>query len=243
MTQPTSKDGENSAAPPIRNALQYFQAYQQTVARLPYHAIDQASMLLVRACEEGRNIFLFGNGGSASLASHFACDLNKGTIVATHENKRFRALALTDNVPLLTAWANDSSYESIFAEQLRNFVRYEDIVFAISGSGNSPNVLQALEVAREAGAFNIGLGGFQGGRMKALCDLCIVIPSNNMQVIEDLHLSATHAIFTCICQRLLDARENGFSTYSQAVQLAEPLKQRIGIDRNHFVNVGTKSPR
>lgn len=243
MTQPTTKDNGNAAAPPIRNALQYFQAYQQTVARLPYHSIDQASLLLVRAYEEGRNIFLLGNGGSASLASHFACDLSKGTIAVANGPKRFRALALTDNLPLMTAWANDTSYENVFAEQLRNFVGHQDIVFAISGSGNSPNVLQALEVAREAGAFSIGLSGFQGGKMKPLCDLCIIIPSNNMQVIEDLHLSATHAIFTCICQRLLEARENGFATYSQAVQFAEPLKQRIGIDRNHFVNVATKSTR
>jgi D-sedoheptulose 7-phosphate isomerase len=241
MTQPTSKTN-GSSAPEIRNSLQYFQAYQQTVARLPYHAIDQAAMLLVRAYEEGRNIFLFGNGGSASLASHFACDLSKGTVMAAYGNKRFRAMALTDNLPLLTAWANDTHYENVFAEQLRNFVASDDIVFAISGSGNSANVLQALEVARDAGAFNMGLTGFEGGKMKPLCDLCIVIPSSNMQVIEDLHLSATHAIFTCICRRLLDARD-GSSTYSQTVQYVEPVKQRIGIDRNHLVNVGTKSPR
>jgi D-sedoheptulose 7-phosphate isomerase len=241
MTQSSSKDNGNSTDTPIRSALEYFQSYQQTVARLPYHAIDQTALLLVRACEEGRSIFLFGNGGSASLASHFACDLSKGTVGRTNGNRRFRALALTDNLPLLTAWANDSSYENIFAEQLRNFVRREDIVFAISGSGNSPNVLHALEVAKEAGAFNIGLGGFQGGKMKQLCDLCIVIPSNNMQVIEDLHLSTTHAIFTCICQRLVERKENCLPAYSQPVPFAEPLEQGVGINR--FVNVATKSPR
>ncbi|HZR57832.1 MAG TPA: SIS domain-containing protein [Terriglobales bacterium] len=241
MTQSSSKDNGNSKATLIRTALQYFQAYQQTVARLPYHAIDQAALLLARAYEEGRNIFLFGNGGSASLASHFACDLSKGTAGFTNDRKRFRAMALTDNLPLLTAWANDSSYENIFAEQLSNFIGHGDMVFAISGSGNSPNVLRALELAREAGAFNIGLTGFQGGTMKRLCDLCIIVPSNNMQVIEDLHLSATHAIFTCICQHLQEQKERDFSAYSKAVQFTEPLEQRRGADHSHFVDASTKT--
>jgi D-sedoheptulose 7-phosphate isomerase len=242
MTQSSSRDNGNSHTAPIRSALQYFQAYQQTVARLPYHAIDQAALLLVRAYEEGRNIFLFGNGGSASLASHFACDLAKGTISVTN-GKRFRALALTDNLPLLTAWANDSSYENIFAEQLRTFIGHKDIVFAISGSGNSPNVLHALQVAKEVGAFNIGLTGFQGGKMKQFCDLTIVIPSNNMQVIEDLHLSATHAIFTCICQLLQQTKESRFPAYSQAAEFVETSEQRAGTDHDYLVNVATKSPR
>jgi D-sedoheptulose 7-phosphate isomerase len=239
MTEPNSKNNGNSANP-IRNALQYFQAYQQTVARLPYHAIDQAALLLVRAYEEGRSIFLFGNGGSASLASHFACDLSKGTSKVAAGGKRFRAIALTDNLPLLTAWANDSSYEDVFAEQLTNFVSHEDIVFAISGSGNSPNVLKALKVAKAVGAFNIGLTGFQGGKMKPLCDLCIIVPSDNMQVIEDLHLSATHAIFTCICRWLLEGKEQTFRDYSQIVSFAE-FSQRIDVDQNHFVNAFPKT--
>jgi D-sedoheptulose 7-phosphate isomerase len=99
---------------------------------------------------------------------------------------------------MMTAWANDARYEDIFAEQLINFVRRDDIAFAISGSGNSPNVLKALKVAREAGAFTIGLTGFQGGDMKDLCDLCLTVPSENMQIIEDLHLSVTHAVFTAL---------------------------------------------
>ena len=110
----------------------------------------------------------------------------------------------SDNVALMTAWANDTCYERVFAEQLHNFVAPGDVALAISGSGNSPNVLCALEVAREAGAVNIGLTGFRGGDMKHLCDICIIIPSENMQIIEDLHLSVTHAIFSVIRQRLSD---------------------------------------
>jgi D-sedoheptulose 7-phosphate isomerase len=109
---------------------------------------------------------------------------------------------LTDNLPTLTAWANDSSYEDIFSEQLRNFVHPQDVAFAISGSGNSKNVLNALEVAREAGATTLGISGFEGGRMKSLCDICVVVPSNNMQIIEDMHLAMAHSIFRIVYSRM-----------------------------------------
>jgi len=180
----------------------YFDNVVDTIEKMPLTTIHQIAGVLLQAYEAGRMIYIFGNGGSAALASHFACDLGKGA--ANGSAKRFQVLAFTDNVPLMTAWANDARYEDIFAEQLINFVRPDDIAFAISGSGKSPNVLKALKVAREAGAFTIGLTGFQGGDMKGLCDLCLIIPSDNMQVIEDLHLSVTHAVFTAlrakICQ-------------------------------------------
>ncbi len=181
----------------------YFQNVVGAIERLPVATINQVVGVLLQAYDSGRTIFLFGNGGSAALASHVVCDLGKG---ATNGSaKRFKALAFTDNVPLMTAWANDARYEDIFAEQLNNFVEPNDIAFAISGSGNSPNVLKALKLARDSGAFTIGLTGFQGGSMKSLCDLCVIIPSDNMQIIEDLHLSVTHAVFTVlrakICQQ------------------------------------------
>ncbi|HEY7095633.1 MAG TPA: SIS domain-containing protein [Terriglobales bacterium] len=188
----------------IKSAIQYFEMYEQVVSRLPFSLIEQAIAQLLTAHERRQNVFLFGNGGSAALASHFACDLGKGTLNGNN-GKRFRVLALTDNVPLLTAWANDTCYENIFAEQIQNFVEPGDIAFAISGSGNSPNVLRALEVARNAGAINIGLAGFEGGKMKRLCNPCIIIPSNNMQVVEDLHLSVTHSIFSVVKCRLESA--------------------------------------
>ncbi len=186
----------------ITDSQSYFQHYHRVLAELPHSKIEQVADKLSQAYEEGRRVFLFGNGGSAALASHFACDLGKGTTVPGNSHKRFKVLSLTDNMPLLTAWANDTSYEQVFAEQLRNFVQSRDIVFAISGSGNSPNVLLGLQAAREVGAFNIGLAGFQGGKMKALCDLCVVIPSDNMQIIEDLQLSVSHALFTMIRHRI-----------------------------------------
>jgi D-sedoheptulose 7-phosphate isomerase len=111
-------------------------------------------------------------------------------------------VALTDNVATLTAWANDAGYEDVFAEQLRNLVEPEDIALAVSGSGNSRNVLNALQVAREAGATTVGVSGFQGGEMKAQCDICVVVPSDNMQIIEDLHLAVAHALFRIVCTRM-----------------------------------------
>jgi D-sedoheptulose 7-phosphate isomerase len=186
----------------IRSSQEYFELYQRVVAALPHSAIEQAIAELVRAYEDGKTVFIFGNGGSAALASHFACDLGKGTVIGNNGHKRFRVMALTDNVPLITAWANDSCYELIFAQQMQNFVTAGDLAFAISGSGNSPNVLRALEVARDARATSIGLAGFKGGKMRNLCDVCVTVPSDNMQIIEDFHISITHAIFSVVRDRI-----------------------------------------
>jgi len=202
MSRLFATDDREGGAFQINSAPRYFKMYEQVIARLPHSMIERAAGELLVAYEQNRTIFLFGNGGSAALASHFACDLGKGTVRIGERQKRFRVLALTDNLPLLTAWANDSSYADVFAQQLQNFVEPRDVVFAISGSGNSPNILRALDVARKAGALNIGLTGFGGGKMKNLCDPCIVIPSENMQIIEDLHLSVTHAIFSVVRHRL-----------------------------------------
>jgi D-sedoheptulose 7-phosphate isomerase len=199
----------------ISNVNLYFAQLSRTVEALPFSAIEQVVELLLRAYEASATIYLFGNGGSASLASHLACDLGKGTAIPLDHPplslvpapggaflKRFRAMALTDSIPLLTAWANDSHYQNIFAEQLLNFVQPADVAFAISGSGNSPNVLHALKVARRAGAFTVGLTGFAGGQMKDLCDACVIIPSDNMQIIEDLHLCVAHSLFTVLRHKM-----------------------------------------
>lgn len=191
-----------TTASPIANTAEYFGMYKEVVVLLPYSAVDEIVEVLLQRYEQGKAVFLFGNGGSAALASHIACDLGKGTLVDGNSQARFRVVALTDNIPLMTAWANDSSYERIFAEQLRNLVSPGDVAFAISGSGNSPNVLAGLEAARAARAVTIGLTGFQGGRMKALCDYCVVVPSDNMQIVEDFHLSISHAMFSVIRDRI-----------------------------------------
>lgn len=185
----------------IQEAQQYFEELQRVVMHLPHGTINRVADALVRANELGKMVYLFGNGGSAALASHLACDLGKGTAYC-EGGRRFRVLALTDNLPTMTAWANDSSYDDVFSEQLKNFVQKRDLAIAISGSGNSNNVLNALKVAREAGATTVGISGFQGGRMKALCDICAVVPSTDMQIIEDMHVAMAHSIFRIVHSRL-----------------------------------------
>jgi len=192
-----------SAPHELARSETYFLGVESVLRELPFAIIDRVTDVLWRAYVEGRTVYIFGNGGSAALASHCACDLGKGTVV--NGNRRFRVLALTDNVPLMTAWANDASYEDVFAEQLATFVDEDDIVLAISGSGNSPNVVKALNVAKDAGAFTIGLTGFQGGRMKPLCDLCVIVPSDSMQIIEDLHVCVNHAIFSALRARMYNS--------------------------------------
>lgn len=186
----------------IADSYSYFDRYGRVVGELPYEHIERVVDLLHETYKQGRRVFLFGNGGSAALASHFACDLGKGTILPEVSDRRFRVLALTDNIPLITAWANDTSYEQIFAQQLRNFIQDGDIAFGISGSGSSPNVLLGLQVAREIGGVTVGLTGFKGGKMPQLCDFCMVIPSDNMQIVEDLQLGITHALFTVVRHRI-----------------------------------------
>lgn len=191
----------------IDTASAYFSELDRVLRSVPCDIVDQITSRLLDAYVENRTVFLFGNGGSAALASHSACDLGKGT--AMPGRRRFRVLALTDNVSVLTAWANDTSYEEIFAEQLRNFVEAGDVVLAISGSGNSGNVLKGLCAARQARAYTIGLTGFKGGKMKEMCDLCLVVPSDNMQFIEDIHVCISHSIFTSIKSKLPTVSSSG----------------------------------
>ena len=176
-------------------------AAQGVLARVDHAIVDRMVDAIWRGYEQGRTLFVFGNGGSAALASHFACDIGKGTIAG--KRKRLKTVALTDNVALITAWANDKAYDAIFAEQLESLAENGDIALAISGSGNSPNVIRGLEAARRLGGETLVLTGFEGGRAKALADLCLVVPSDSMQLIEDAHLCATHAIFLAIRQRMM----------------------------------------
>jgi len=188
--------------PMFLSSRSYFESLSTVLSCVPHDTVDAIGEKLYSCFEEGRTLFLMGNGGSAALASHLACDLGKGVTECASTDKRLRVIALNDNIPLMTAWANDRSYEEVFMEQLRNLLQPGDLVFSISGSGNSKNVLKALQFARDAGAFIIGLGGNAGGKMKALCDICLVVPSDNMQHIEDLHLCIGHSLFSTLRSRV-----------------------------------------
>jgi len=181
-------------------AKDYFASLQEVFSQLDLALIDQITDAIWENYKNGHTLFVFGNGGSAALASHFACDIAKGTVAANR--KRLHAVSLVDNVPLLTALANDLAYKDVFSEQLAGLAERGDMVLAISGSGNSPNVVQGLEEAKKLGLHTLVLTGFSGGKVKAIADLCFVVPSDNMQHIEDAHLCATHAIFRAILQRM-----------------------------------------
>jgi D-sedoheptulose 7-phosphate isomerase len=184
-------------------AKHYFASLQEVLSHLDLAVIDQMTEAIWENYENGRSLYIFGNGGSAALASHFACDIGKGTIAPGR--KRLRAISLVDNVPLMTALANDLAYKDIFSEQLADLAQRGDMVLAISGSGNSPNIVQGLEEARKIGLRTLVLTGFAGGRVKSLADLCLIVPSDNMQHIEDAHLCASHAIFRAIRHRMANA--------------------------------------
>jgi D-sedoheptulose 7-phosphate isomerase len=148
--------------------------------------------VLEQARLERRTIFIIGNGGSAATASHMANDLQK--LASQGKDAAFRTIALTDNVPLITAWANDDSYEMAFARQLQALAHAGDVLISITGSGNSPNIVRAAEWAREAGMTTISLLGFDGGRMKALSDHVLLFPEDHYGRIEDAHLVFEHMI-------------------------------------------------
>ncbi|MDP2663183.1 MAG: SIS domain-containing protein [Dehalococcoidia bacterium] len=175
---------------------EYLDQVRRTLDLLPRNKVEEVIEMLLRAYAEDRQVFTIGNGGSSSTASHFACDLAKSTVRAGR--KRFRAIALTDNVALLTAWANDSGYENVFAEQLANLMSLGDVLVAISGSGNSPNILEAVKKARARGGATIGFTGFGGGELREMVDLCVVVPSQCMAQVEDVHLILEHLISSCI---------------------------------------------
>jgi len=199
----------------------YLGEVKSAIDGLPETRIEAVVQLLWQAYLEERQVFIIGNGGSAATASHFACDLSKSTIRAGMG--RFRVIALTDNVPLITAWANDSSYENVFAEQLCNLMNEGDLLIAISGSGNSPNILKAVQVAGSMRAATIGFTGFIGGKLKDMVDLCVVVPSNCMAQIEDVHLILEHAISTCLGEVI--ASEGGISG-SRRSNKREPSRPR-----------------
>jgi D-sedoheptulose 7-phosphate isomerase len=164
----------------------YLEKVQELLAGLAAPS-ERLIETLFEAFEEERTIFLVGNGGSAAAASHFGQDLAKGTLSSMQAKRRFRVIPLTDNVGFITALANDEGYDAIFEQQLRNLARRGDVLVAISGSGNSPNVLRAVEYARSIGMKSIGVTGFDGGKLRQLADESVHVPIEDMGMTEALH--------------------------------------------------------
>jgi D-sedoheptulose 7-phosphate isomerase len=170
------------------------------LGKIPSDEVEEVVDIIMEAREKGKRVFIMGNGGSAATSSHFANDLSKGVSASGHRG--VAAIALTDNVPLITAWANDSSYDDIFVEQLKPLLSEGDVVIGISGSGRSRNVLKAISYANEVGAITIGFSGYDGGELARVVRKSVVIPDDCMERIEDSHLILGHAIASAIRERL-----------------------------------------
>lgn len=158
--------------------------------------INQICNQLLKARDKGKNIFIFGNGGSGSTASHFTSDLLKTAIIK--KQKRFKAISLVDNVPVILAWSNDVSYDDVFVEQLKNHFTKGDILITFSGSGNSNNVVKSLKYGKKEGGFCISFTGESGGKSKKYSDICLRIPSNDMLTIESQHVMICHCIISSL---------------------------------------------
>ena len=187
-------------------SIDYLNQLKDLLDSFPHDRFEEIGQLLISAYEKEKHIFIMGNGGSGSTASHFACDINKGSCFELE--KKFKVICLNDNVPTMLAYANDLSYDKVFVEQLKNFLQPDDVVIGISGSGNSENVLQAVSYAKEKGAKTIGLTGFDGGKLARIADIPLLAAINDMQKIEDVHMIVVHMLMQYLCSRLQQNSSN-----------------------------------
>lgn len=186
----------------MENVKEYLARLQTTLESLPSDRLTRLGEMLYRAYRNEKQVFTLGNGGSAATASHMAADLAKNTIGPNM--RRFRVLSLNDNTPMLTALANDLGYENVFSEQLKGLVRAGDLLIVLSGSGNSPNVLNAIRCARERCAEVAAILGFDGGEAADVADLSIVVRSDHYGVVEDVQLVINHIIVDYFKSKLAD---------------------------------------
>lgn len=179
---------------------EYVKSIHACLESIPDADVHSFASTLLSACGRGATVFIAGNGGSAATASHLACDLTKTTLGANPREKsnRFRVVSLSDNVALMTAWANDEGYDHIFSEQIKNLGREDDVLVVISASGNSPNIVAALEVARMLGMRTVALLGFGGGRAKSLAGESIVVDSYDYGLVEGVHSVLGHMVTSWI---------------------------------------------
>jgi len=179
----------------------YFGKLSNVLDKINRTQIDSFIQVLLKHYENNNNVYIFGNGGSGLTASHVVCDFNKG--VCLDLDKKFKIICLNDNIASILAYANDISYDDIFYQQLRNFLTSKDLVIGISGSGNSKNVIKAIEYAKKIGANTFSLCGFNGGKLKEIDEVnCIHVNINDMQLVEDCHMVIFHAFMQILHKHL-----------------------------------------
>lgn len=179
----------------------YLLKVSKTINKINTKDVEQCANILLEAYENNKNIFICGNGGSAATASHFACDINKG--VSFGLDKRFKIIALTDNLATITAYSNDVGYDAIFIEQLKNFYTEGDVLIGISGSGYSANVLKAVEYVNDNKGITIGWTGFNGGKLKEISRFSIDANINDMQISEDIHMILVHLMMKILRKKIM----------------------------------------
>ncbi len=184
----------------MKHVSRYLSQVVSTLQLLPQQPLNAIAETIWDVYQRDGTIFICGNGGSAATASHFACDLAKWTI--RPPARRVRALALTDNIPIMTAWSNDQSYASVFVEQLISHYRPGDAVVAISGSGNSPNVLEVVDWANQMGAVSVGITGFDGGQLYQIAQVPMRVENYCMPQVEDAHSMICHALAVNLGQQI-----------------------------------------
>jgi D-sedoheptulose 7-phosphate isomerase len=199
-----------------KHAKKYLEELIKSLNELPLDKIDEVAKLLREAYITGHYIFVMGNGGSAATASHFACDFSKGNSVKG--KKKFKIIALTDNVPLMTAWGNDVSYDEIFSAQLEPLLEKDDLVIVFTASGNSKNILKAVKFANFNNAKTIAFTGFSGGEIKNLADTCLIVPSYNMERIEDCHLILEHLLHLYFLEEIQKSTLVNNKKFSQRIK-------------------------
>jgi D-sedoheptulose 7-phosphate isomerase len=194
----------------------YFRKVSETLDKIDINAVSKLIDRIYECYEKENTVYIFGNGGSAATASHVAGDFMKG--ISYGLEKRFRVVCLNDSIPSLTAISNDLTYDEVFYEQLKTFLRKDDIVIGISGSGNSVNVIKALNYARELGSTVVGFCGYNGGNLKELADILILAPVSDMEITEDIHIIIFHAIKQAINRKLKGDKYSMGYNYDKRVE-------------------------
>ena len=185
----------------MRNfSYDYIEALKEVLDNFPHEQFERFIDAMLDAYHKERRIFVMGNGGSASTASHWVCDINKGCSLG--KEKKFKMMCLNDSISTMLAYANDLSYEDVFVEQLTNFFASGDVVIGISGSGNSENVLRAIDYANNNGGTTVGLCGYSGGKLFQMVDIPILAKVDDMQKVEDIHMIVAHMSMQRIIQEL-----------------------------------------
>jgi D-sedoheptulose 7-phosphate isomerase len=195
---------------------EYLDLVKITIGQLDHTQLKKAIEAFMRVYQQGGTLYVLGNGGSAATATHIAGDMVKGASFGLE--KRFRVMSLTDNMTAIMAIANDVSYDDIFVEQIKNFLKPGDLVLGISGSGNSKNVVKTLEYAKSKGVQTIAFSGYKGGKISEIADIVIHAKVMDMEVAEDIHMIAFHTIKKEVMRRLMGEKPSMGSTYDERVK-------------------------